>query len=156
MLASLHFSSRQFQAVTTIISRNVLLLINGIIFAVVILLTVFGDTQEGIFLGLITVINIVIGSVQEINAWFTLENLQLLALPKVVRINDDGSESIILTEAIKKKDKIKLSMGDQAPCDGTLASTHGFDVSEALITGESASHVKNPGDTVLAGSIVTS
>ena len=61
-----------------IIFRNVFLLINGIIFAVVILLTVFGDVQEGVFLGLITVLNVFIGSAQEINSWHNLEKLQLI------------------------------------------------------------------------------
>jgi cation-transporting ATPase E len=156
MSSSPHFSSRQFQAVAGIISRNVFLLINGIIFIVVILLTVFGAVQEGIFLGLITVLNIVIGCFQEINAWRALEKLQLLTVPRVIKINDDGSESVILAEEIKEKDKIKLKTGDQMPCDGVLASSHGFEVNEGLITGESTDFLRKPGDKVFAGSIVTS
>ncbi len=155
MLVSLHFTSRQFQAVVAIISRNVFLLINGIIFAVVILLTIFGDTQEGIFLGGITVLNIFIGCFQEISSWLTLEKLQLLAVPKVVRMNTDDTESVILVDEIKTNDRIKLKTGDQIPCDGTLTSSHGFEVNEALITGESAEYLKKPGDRIAAGSIIT-
>ncbi len=146
---------RQFQAVASIVSRNVFLLINGIIFAVVILLTVFGDVQQGIFLGLITVVNMALGSIQEINAWLNLEKLQLLAAPRVIKINESGAESTILAEDIKEKDKIRLKTGDQIPCDGVLLSSHGFEVSEALITGESTDFLRKPGDKVFAGSIVT-
>ncbi len=146
----------KLNTVINIIYRNVFLLVNGIIFSVVILLTTFGDTQEGMFLGLIALLNIIIGCVQEINAWLTLEKLQLLAAPRVIRINKNGTESVVLIEEIKEKDKIKLKTGDQVPCDGILASSHGFGVNEALITGEPTTFLKKPNDHVLAGSIITS
>ena len=151
----LHFSARQFQAIVAIISRNVFLLINAIIFSVVILLTIFGDTQEGIFLGGVTLLNIIIGCVQEIGSWLTLEKLQLLVVPKVIRIHADGTEAVIPVGEIKAKDSIKLKTGDQVPCDGTLVSSHGFEVNEALITGESAEYLKQSGDSISAGSIIT-
>ena len=156
MSISLHVSRRQLEAILAIIARNVFLLINGIILVVVILLAVFGDVREGIFLGLLTVLNMILGCAQEINAWLNLEKLQLLAAPKVTRMNEDGTESVILAEEIREKDKIKLKAGDQAPCDGILSSSHGFEVSEALITGESNDFLRKPGDRVLAGSIITS
>jgi len=98
-------SVRQSEAVAGIISRNVFLLINGIILAVVVLLAVFGDTQEGIFLGLITLLNIIIGCTQEIGAWLTLEKLQLSAAPKVVRVSAEGVEEVVPVEEIKKEDE---------------------------------------------------
>lgn len=156
MQQSANSSKRKLQAIASIVSRNTFLLINLIIFTVVVLLLIFGNVQEGIFLGLITIINIIIGCVQEINAWLNLEKLQLLAAPRVKRINDDDSESIILVEDIKKNDVIKLKSGDQVPCDGILVSSHGFEVNEGLITGESKVFMRKPGDVVFAGSIVTS
>lgn len=155
MPASAQSRARQVQAVSAIISRNVFLLVNGIIFAVVILLMTFGDMQESLFLGGITIINIIMGCAQEINSWFTLEKLELLAVPHVVRENVDGTESTVLVGEIKKGDTLKLKSGDQVPCDGSLISSHGFEVSEALITGESADLLRKPGDKVSAGSIVS-
>jgi len=70
---------------------------------------IFGDVQEGIFLGLITLLNIILGCVQEINAWLALEKLQLLAVPKVVRVNGDNTESLILVEEIREKDRITFN-----------------------------------------------
>lgn len=156
MPASSHTLRRQILAVAAIVSRNLFLLINGIILAVVILLTVFGDTEEGIFLGLVTLLNFVIGTTQEIGSWMSLEKLQRLAVPRVIRINADDTESVVLADEIREKDSIKLKTGDQVPCDGSLVSSHGFEVSEALITGESIPLLKSPGDDILAGSIVTS
>ena len=149
-------SKFRFRAIADIIFRNVFLLINGIIFVVAILLMVFGDVQEGIFLGLITVLNIILGCFQEISAWLALQRLQLLTVPRVTRINKDNGESTILVEDIKEKDKIKLGIGDQVPCDGVLISSHGLEVNEGLITGESTDFLKKPGDRIFAGSIVTS
>src|ERR1035437_5476201 len=117
--------SRRFQAILKIISRNTFLLINGIIFTVVFFLVIFGDLQEGMFLGLITILNIIIGCVQEINSWLNLEKLQLLAAPKVVRIDEHGIETVIFVEEIKAGDKVKLKTGDQVPCAGVLFSSHG-------------------------------
>lgn len=156
MISLLLPAPRQVEAIAGIVSRNVFLLINGIIFSVVVLLTIFGDTQEGIFLGLITLLNVIIGCTQEISAWITLERLQLSAAPKALRVSVTGVEEIISLEEIKEKDNLKLKTGDQVPCDGTLVSSHGFEVSEALITGESKAFLRKPGDKILAGSIVTS
>ena len=122
----------------------------------VTLLLVYGDTQEGVFLGLITVLNIIIGTAQEVHAWFTLERLQLLAAPRVIRVNKDGSEDTILAEDVEKGDQIRLKIGDQIPCDGHIMSSHGFEVSEALITGESDALLRTPGDALFAGGIVMS
>jgi cation-transporting ATPase E len=146
----------RFQAIAGIISRNVFLLINGIIFVVAILLVAFGDIQEGIFLGLITVLNIILGCFQEISAWFALQKLQLLTVPRVTRIDKDNSESTIFVEDVKERDKIRLGIGDQVPCDGVLISSHGLEVNEGLITGEATDFLKKPGDRIFAGSIVTS
>ncbi len=154
--SALSTSEQRFSAVVAILYRNIVLLVNGIIFAVVALLIMYGDTQEGVFLGLITIINIAIGCGQEINSWLALEKLQLLATPKVIRVNADGTESTILTEEIKKGDKIRLITGDQVPCDGKLISSHGFEVNEALITGESTSFLRKPSDAIFAGGILTS
>jgi len=139
-----------------IISRNVFLFTNGIIFTVVILLFVFGDRQSATFLGIFTVLNIIFGLIQDINAWVQLEKLQLLTAPHVIRINADGTEELILNDLIKKGDLIKLKIGDQVPCDSKLITSHSFEINEGLITGESDSILKSNGNHLLAGSVVTS
>ena len=138
-----------------IISRNVFLFTNGIILIVVILLYVFGDTRSSLFLGVISLINILFGLIQDINAWIQLEKLQLLTAPHVIRINSDKTEESVLTDQIKKGDLIKLKIGDQIPSDGILIEASSFEINEGLITGESDSIAKKINDHLLAGSVVT-
>ncbi len=138
-----------------IVARNVFLLTNGVIFAVVALLFVFGDRQAGVFLGLVTALNVILGLAQDIRAWSALEKLQLLTAPRVNRIRDNIEESVI-AEDIAKGDVLRLGLGDQIPCDGVLLSSESLEVNEGLLTGESASLPRGTGERVLAGSIVTS
>ncbi len=138
-----------------IVSRNVFLLTNGIIFAVVVLLFVFGDTRSALFIGGVLLLNISFGLAQDIRAWIALQNLQLLTAPHVLRIESDKTETSILVEEIKKGDLIRLKTGDQIPCDGVIIETESVEVSEGLITGESASLPRTERDHVLAGSVIT-
>jgi len=138
-----------------IVFRNVFLLTNGIIFLVVALLFIFGQFRAGLFLGIISLANIFLGLFQDINAWLNLEKLQMLTAPRVLRINEDGSQISVLTEEIIKGDNIKLKIGDQVPCDSVVTSTLGLEINEGLITGESNSVLRQKGDRLLAGSIVT-
>ncbi len=147
---------RALRGIGPIIFRHVFLFVNAIIFAVVALLFVFGDAQAGLFLGIIIVINIALGVIQDFRARVALEKLQLITALRVIRLNKDGVEELVLTESIGSNERIQLKLGDQVPCDGKLLSVRGFEVSEALITGESASFPKKVGDKILGGDIVTS
>lgn len=147
---------KEWRDLRYIFSRNIFLLTNGIIAAVVCLLVLFGDMQSGVFLGFILVLNMTLGLAQDIRAWYTLRALQLLTAPRAVRIHpDDGHEEMILTEAIRKGDTLKIVTGDEIPCDGVLLDTKALELSLGLITGESASIPQKTGDRILAGSIVT-
>ncbi len=138
-----------------ILSRNLFLLTNGIIFSVVLLLYIFGDHRAAIFLGLISIINVSMGLIQDINAWLALERLQLLTAPRVLRLSDDGTEMSVLLEDTQKGDRIRLRIGDQVPSDSIILAAHGLEVSEGLITGESDSLPRGEGDRLLGGSVVT-
>lgn len=147
---------RKFKDVSIIVARNIFMLIHVIISIVIILLIVFGNTQEAVFLGIILLINIILGLSQELNAWAILERLSLLTALQSIRIKSDNTEETVSVEEINKGDLLRLKLGDQIPSDGTLVSTESFEVNEALITGESHSFAKKPGDSLLGGSIVTS
>ena len=139
-----------------LIARNVFLLINAIIFSVAALLIFFGNIKEGVLLGIIIIFNISLGLIQDIHAWRALEKLRLLTALSISRLNADGSVSAVLLDDLKKNDQVILHLGDQVPSDGVVFSEKGFEVNEALITGESSSFPKKEGERVLAGSIVTS
>lgn len=130
--------------------------INLIIFSVVFLLIQFGSVQEGVFLAIIVVVNILMGLVQDIRSWLALENLQLLTAVRAIRLNDDGTETPVFVEEIQKGDRLKLRLGDQVPLDSVLLEGNNLEVNEGLITGESHSFARADGAEMLGGSIVTS
>ena len=138
-----------------IIYRHVFLFVNGVIFSVVILLFFFGNKEAAIFLGIITLFNILLGIIQDTRARIALETLQLVTALRVTRISKDGKEESILADEVEKGDHIKLRVGDQVPCDGILILSHGVEVSEALVTGESDSFPRAKGAEVSAGDVVT-
>ena len=139
-----------------IIFRHVFLLVNGIIFTVVALLYYFNNKEAAIFLGIIITFNICLGIIQDTRARIALETLQMLTALRVIRINKDGSEALVLSEIVEKGDHIKLYLGDQVPCDGVLLSASGLEVSQALVTGESDSLPRAKGAKVEAGDVITS
>ena len=154
-LPKLEFPKIKLKELLYIVYRNVFLFTNGIILVVVILLFAFGDVRSGLFLGIVSIINIFLGLAQDIYAWIQLEKLQLLTAPHVVRLNGDQTEEPVLIDQIKKGDLIKLKIGDQIPCDSKLMKAQSFEINEGLITGESSSISKREGDNLLAGSVVT-
>lgn len=138
-----------------LIARNVFIPINAVIFLVVGLLIAFGDMREGLSLAAIISLNMILGIVQDIQAWFVLERLQLLTRMRVKRLLPSGKKEIVAPDDLVRGDTIALSLGDQVPADSTLVESHALEVSEAMLTGESDSLPRAQGDTLLAGSIIT-
>lgn len=138
-----------------VVYQNAVTLVNGIFAGVVLLLLVFGQGHEALFLGSVLILNVSIGIVQDLRAKVALERLQILMTPRVIRMNDAEEEEVIQSEDIVLGDMIALQLGDQVPADGVLMKSHGIELNESLITGESHSLVKKEGDQLLAGSIVT-
>jgi len=146
--------SRMIREIGRIIYRNVFLLINAVLFAVAILLLIFGEVRAAVFLTAILFINITLGVGQEVNAWLSLEKLQLLTALKMTRLTEDGQESVEIDQ-IKIGDRLKLKLGDQVPCDGRLIEGQNLEINQGLITGESDSEARSKDDVLAAGSIVT-
>ncbi|MEB3156364.1 MAG: heavy metal translocating P-type ATPase [Cyanobacteriota bacterium] len=81
-------------------------------------------------------------------------NRDLLAsLHTEVRLLIDGAEVIVSSLSLKPGDRIALFPGDQIPVDGSILSGEGsLDV--VKLTGESVPRHAEPGDEVLAGSLL--
>lgn len=147
---------RIIEEVGRIAFRHVFLPINAIIFSVVVLLITFGNANEGLFLGAIVFVNIALGFGQDLRAWIMLERLQVATAPRTLRVNADGTTESVPLDAIRRGDLLQLKLGDQVPCDGELVSGTSLEVNEGLITGESNSFPRSPGESLLAGSVITS
>ncbi|MFA5841712.1 MAG: HAD-IC family P-type ATPase [Candidatus Paceibacterota bacterium] len=138
-----------------ILSRHLFVFVNAVIFSVVALLFVFGDTKSAVFLGIIVFFNVFVGIAQDFNARVSLEKLQLLTAVRFVRVNEDDSEETVFPDEIKVGDRILLKSGDQIPCDSVIIESNSLEISEALLTGESDSLAKKVGEGVPAGGIIT-
>jgi Cu2+-exporting ATPase len=75
------------------------------------------------------------------------------ALPtQVRRLNDSGSELVSLVE-LAVGDRIQVSAGETIAADGTVLRGQA-QIDESLLSGESLPRRRDPGDSVMAGSLV--
>ncbi len=81
-----------------------------------------------------------------------LEALLELAPPVALRITDKGEE-IVLTQLLRRGDRVRVKPGGAIPVDGTVLEGKA-DVVEALLTGEPMPVSKGPGARVIAGAVV--
>ncbi len=108
--------------------------------------------RNGAFL-LVVAINLVISIAQELRAKRTVDQLSILNAPKV-RALRDGAETELRSEQLVQGDTVLLKEGDQVAVDGPVLLGEGLEIDESLLTGESVSIKKQPGDLVSAGTFV--
>ena len=103
---------------------------------------------------IITTANIVIGIIQEIRSKRSIDKLSILAANTVKVIRDGEVTEIPVTEIVLD-DVLILELGNQVPADCILAEGS-VEVNESLLTGESVPIKKSVGDTLYAGSFISS
>ena len=101
---------------------------------------------------LVYLMNIIIGISQEIRAKKCIDRLSLLSSKKSVVIRD-GKEIEISPTDIVLDDVILLSLGNQVPTDCKILEGNA-EADESVLTGESVSVKKQPGDVLLSGSFI--
>lgn len=103
---------------------------------------------------LIIILNICIGSFQEIHAKNMVAKLSVLTVSKVDVIRD-GKEKSVGVDEVVLDDITILNMGNQISSDSVVIDGK-IEVNESLLTGESDTIVKMPGDKLYSGSYVVS
>ncbi|WP_437385969.1 HAD-IC family P-type ATPase [Plantibacter flavus] len=146
------FTQATSRSVWSIVRANVLTLFNGIILVCFLVLLAIGRWQDALF-GFSALANAVIGSVQEFRAKRSLDRLALLNSPNA-RVLRDGTEAEIAVGDVVLDDLIVIRAGDQVPADAVVVETHGLQVDESMLTGESDPVEKSADDRVLSGSTV--
>ena len=136
-----------------IISENVFTLFNFFNFLIALALMAVGAYSNLAFM-LVIIVNICIGIVQEIHAKNMVEKLSVLTISKAEVIRDGALKKINIDEIVLD-DITVLSMGNQIPSDSIVIDGK-IEVNESLLTGESDTIVKNPGDKLFSGSYVVS
>lgn len=140
------------RSVAQIVRANVLTPINAIMIVLFVLVVISGHLKDGLFVGVVFS-NSVVGVAQEVRARRELARLEVLTEPDATVIRG-ASQVIIDIEEIVMDDVVQLITGGQLPVDGEVLAATGLQLDESLLTGESQSVHKQPGDTALSGSFV--
>ncbi|WP_277583994.1 cation-translocating P-type ATPase [Psychrobacillus antarcticus] len=95
-----------------------------------------GEIADAIIIGLVVIINAVVGVIQESKAEDALEALKNMATPKAI-VQRDGEMKEIDSAEVVPGDFIVVSAGSYIPCDIRLIESANLKVEEAALTGES-------------------
>src|SRR5215212_4389461 len=120
---------------------------NIMLIAVIAVSFVIGQVSTGVIVGLLIVLNVVLGTRQEVKARASVDALSNQQVPqaKVVR---DGALDLV------PADLVQVEAGDIVPADGRIIRSATLETQEAALTGESApvakdSSVLRAGDVTL-------
>lgn len=136
-----------------IIKENLCTLFNLLNFIIAILLFLVGAYSNMLFIAII-ILNIVIGTAQELKAKKLIDDLSILNRPKVT-VRRDGQNVQIDTNDVEKDDILVLESGNQI-CNDAVVTEGSMEVNESLLTGESDAVEKEPGALLYSGSSVIS
>ena len=104
--------------------------------------------------GLVVFANIIIGTAQELRATRKLRRLVALTAPSSVVIRG-GTAYTVRSDEVVQGDLVRLGAGDQVVADGPIL--HGrAEIDESVLTGETRSVARGPGDELASGAYCTS
>jgi cation-transporting ATPase E len=135
-----------------IVRSNVLTRFNLLLGSLLAVILVVGPLQDALF-GLVIVANTVVGIVQEVRAKRTLDRLEVVNAPRA-RVVRDGHRAELAVGQVVLDDVLEAAAGDQVVVDGQVLEAAGLEVDESLLTGESETVTRKPGDRLLSGSFV--
>ncbi len=112
-------------------------LLVAILVAAALIALVLGETIDAIAIGLVLVLNAVLGFVQEWRAETALEALRSMLSPNAVVVRD-GTETVVPARNLVPGDLVVLSTGEVVPADLRIADGVDIRTDESVLTGESA------------------
>ncbi len=127
---------------------------NLMLVAVTVVSFAIGEVSTGIIVALLILLNIVLGSRQELKARASVDALSNLQVPQV-KVVRGGSVALVPAVDVVPGDIVALEAGDIVPADGRIVRSATLEVQEAALTGESAPVSKDsaalPGEDVPLG-----
>lgn len=136
-----------------VVRANALTFFNVVLGALIAALLAVGEIKDGAFVGIVVVANVAVSTLQELKATRTLRELRALTAPRAAVVRD-GEAREILAEDVVQGDLIHLRKGDQVVADGHIVDRTA-EIDESLLTGESDSVNRGPGDLLRSGSFCT-
>lgn len=128
--------------------------INGILVTASILSFITGNVIDGIFILIILFLNAFFGFIQEYRAEKSLDKLKTY-VRAVVRVIRNGKEIQVDAIDLVPGDIVLVSEGDRIPADGKIISDRFLEIDESILTGESLSVIKNRGESIFSGTLIT-
>lgn len=108
-----------------------------------------GDLKDAVVILVVVAFNALLGFWQEHRAEATLAALKKMLSP-VARVRRGGKIEEVPAAQLVPGDLVMLEAGDRVPADGRLLASHGAEIDEAALTGESHPVAKDAGNTVAA------
>jgi cation-transporting ATPase E len=140
------------RTVGQILRANVFTRFNLLLGSLLAVILVVGPLQDALF-GLVIVANTAVGIVQELRAKRTLDRLEVVNAPRAKLVRD-GQMAELAVGQVVLDDVLEAAAGDQVVVDGDVLEAAGLEVDESLLTGESETVARQPGDRLLSGSFV--
>ncbi len=134
-----------------IVARNLVTWFNAMVAPAAVALFLLGETEGGLAVSGMAIVNTVLGLAQEIRAKYHLDKLAILVETKAEVVRD-GEEQTVPAGAVVQGDCILIRAGEPVVADGPVLESRFLEVDEALLTGESDPVRRGPGETLLSGS----
>ncbi len=141
-------SSRSYRQ---ILRENLFTFFNIVLFGISFILLLLGSPRDAFFTITVALLNVIIATFQEVRAKHKLDQISVLARPKISVIRE-GHEEQIDPKEIVQGDLLVVESGDQIVADGEIIGDGRIAIDESLLTGEADLVTKQAGDAVLSGS----
>src|SRR5689334_7182950 len=115
---------------------------NIMLIAVTIVSVVIGQVSTGVIVALLILLNVVLGSRQELKARASIDALASMQVPQA-RVVRDGSVVQVPAVDVVPGDVVQVEAGDIVPADGRIIRSATLETQEAALTGESAPVAKD-------------
>jgi len=101
-----------------------------------------GDLKDTVVIGVVLLINAVLGFIQENRAESSLAALTSMLSP-TARVRRDGRSTVVSADELVVGDIVLVEAGDRIPADGRLVMTAAGEIDESALTGESTPVAKH-------------
>lgn len=115
---------------------------NLMLLAVVVVSLLIGEIATGVVVALLVMLNLSLGTRQEMTARASVDALARIAVPQARVVRDGTVVQIPATEVVPG-DVVQVEAGDLVPADGRVVRSATLEVQEAALTGESAPIAKD-------------
>ncbi len=139
----------------SVLRRNIITPVVIATYTLAIILLIIGEIRDAVFISSVITFNTLFAIFQEIRAHRMLKKLELMNAPTARIPLPDGTYRNISYEEVEVGMTLGLIAGDDIPADGEIIESHGFEVNESILTGESRPIEKPVGSKVLSSSAVS-